>query len=144
MMAALSFSRRKMCWNVRVTEVVPAPDEPVIAMTGCFTDMNFSPFGAQYAARGYFSPHSPKSGAVSKNPGRPPVQCRPRLMLYEQRALVEQRRGIGLVRALVVFGMIARYALHFLPRAEYHRHALVQALRCRFEHARAPGRSRAP
>src|SRR3954452_8944815 len=27
-------SRRKMCWKVRVTEVVPAPDEPVMAITG--------------------------------------------------------------------------------------------------------------
>src|SRR5919205_2409275 len=39
-MAALIFSRRKMCWNVFVTVVVPAPEEPVIAMTGCLADMD--------------------------------------------------------------------------------------------------------
>ena len=39
MKAALSFSRRKTCWKVRITVVVPAPDEPVIAMMGCLADM---------------------------------------------------------------------------------------------------------
>ena len=39
MMAAVTFSRRKMFSKVRVTEVVPAPDEPVMAMMGCLTDM---------------------------------------------------------------------------------------------------------
>ena len=38
-MAALIFSRVKIHWNVRVTEVVPAPDEPVTAMIGCLVDM---------------------------------------------------------------------------------------------------------
>jgi hypothetical protein len=38
-MAASTPSRRKMCSKVRVTEVVPAPDEPVIAMMGCLADM---------------------------------------------------------------------------------------------------------
>jgi hypothetical protein len=31
-----------MCWKVLVTEVVPAPDEPVTAMIGCATDMGCS------------------------------------------------------------------------------------------------------
>ena len=35
MIAALTPSRRKMFSKVRVTEVVPAPDEPVMAMMGC-------------------------------------------------------------------------------------------------------------
>jgi hypothetical protein len=37
--AALTFSRRKMFSKVRVTEVVPAPDEPVMAMMGWRSDM---------------------------------------------------------------------------------------------------------
>jgi hypothetical protein len=41
MMAAVTFSRRKIFSKVRVTEVVPAPDEPVMAMMGCLTDMVF-------------------------------------------------------------------------------------------------------
>jgi hypothetical protein len=32
-------SRRKICWNVRVTDEVPAPDEPVIEMIGWRSDM---------------------------------------------------------------------------------------------------------
>ena len=39
MMAAFTFSRRKMFSKVRVTEVVPAPDEPVMAMMGWRSDM---------------------------------------------------------------------------------------------------------
>ena len=33
------FSRRKICWKVRMTEVVPAPDEPVMTTTGCLVDI---------------------------------------------------------------------------------------------------------
>ncbi|GLI94990.1 hypothetical protein LMG27198_39820 [Methylocystis echinoides] len=36
-------SRRKICSNVALTELVPAPDEPVIEMMGCFTDMGALP-----------------------------------------------------------------------------------------------------
>jgi hypothetical protein len=36
------FSRLNIQLKVRVTEVVPAPDEPVTAMTGCFADMSAS------------------------------------------------------------------------------------------------------
>src|SRR5262252_2174900 len=32
-------SRRKMCAKLRITVVVPAPEEPVTAMIGCLTDM---------------------------------------------------------------------------------------------------------
>jgi hypothetical protein len=39
MIAALTPSLRKIFSNVRVTEVVPAPLEPVMAMMGCFSDM---------------------------------------------------------------------------------------------------------
>src|SRR6516164_6675374 len=31
-------SRRKICSKVRRTDVVPAPDDPVTEMMGCFTD----------------------------------------------------------------------------------------------------------
>src|SRR5581483_2653158 len=36
------FSRRKMCSKVRMTEVVPAPEEPVTAMMGWRADMSIS------------------------------------------------------------------------------------------------------
>src|SRR5579863_5527010 len=39
MKAALIPSRRKMCSKVRLTEVVPAPEEPVTEMIGYLTDM---------------------------------------------------------------------------------------------------------
>src|SRR6185312_9342476 len=39
MIAALTCSRRNMFENVRVTEVVPAPEEPVMAMIGCSSDI---------------------------------------------------------------------------------------------------------
>jgi hypothetical protein len=39
MMAARTFSRRNMLEKVRVTVLVPAPDEPVIAMMGWRSDM---------------------------------------------------------------------------------------------------------
>ena len=39
-MAARTPSRRRICSMVRVTEVVPAPDEPVIAMIGCWAVMS--------------------------------------------------------------------------------------------------------
>jgi hypothetical protein len=38
-MTALMRSRRKIQLKVRETDVVPAPDDPVTAMTGCFADM---------------------------------------------------------------------------------------------------------
>jgi hypothetical protein len=49
MMAALIFSRRKMLSKVRVTELVPAPDEPVIAMMGWRSDMGISSVAEQAA-----------------------------------------------------------------------------------------------
>ena len=36
-------SRRKICSNVCLTELVPAPEEPVIEMIGCLTDMGALP-----------------------------------------------------------------------------------------------------
>ena len=39
MTAALTFSRRKMFSKVRVTLLVPAPEEPVMAMMGWRSDM---------------------------------------------------------------------------------------------------------
>ena len=35
----LIFSRRKICSKVRLTDVVPAPEEPVITMMGCSIDI---------------------------------------------------------------------------------------------------------
>jgi hypothetical protein len=35
-------SRRNIQLKVRVTDVVPAPEEPVTAMMGCFADMSAS------------------------------------------------------------------------------------------------------
>ena len=35
-------SRRKMCLKLLITVVVPAPEEPVMATIGCFTDMSSS------------------------------------------------------------------------------------------------------
>src|SRR5262245_46520411 len=43
MKAASIFSRRKICSKMRLTEVVPAPEEPVIEMMGCLADMRLSP-----------------------------------------------------------------------------------------------------
>src|SRR6185312_7197070 len=43
MNAAATRSRRKIWSNVRMTEVVPAPDEPVTAMMGCVADMAAPP-----------------------------------------------------------------------------------------------------
>src|ERR1700722_10534670 len=37
--AARTCSRRKICSNVLLTDVVPAPEEPVTAMTGCLADI---------------------------------------------------------------------------------------------------------
>src|SRR5688572_23412277 len=45
MKAAFTPSRRKICANVRMTDVVPAPDEPVIEMIGCLRDIPL-PFSA--------------------------------------------------------------------------------------------------
>ena len=39
MIAALTPSRLKMFSKVRVTDVVPAPDDPVMEMMGCLADM---------------------------------------------------------------------------------------------------------
>src|SRR5262245_27497780 len=50
MMAALTSSRRKMFSKVRVTEVVPAPEEPVMAMMGCLMDMAFPSHRREEAA----------------------------------------------------------------------------------------------
>ncbi len=36
-------SRRKICSKVALTELVPAPDDPVIEMMGCLTDMGALP-----------------------------------------------------------------------------------------------------
>ena len=60
MKAASIFSRRKICSKMRFTEVVPAPEEPVIEMIGCLADIGFSSSGQ---ARN--RPRLPNSGARS-------------------------------------------------------------------------------
>src|SRR4029453_18295413 len=52
MKAAVIFSRRKMCSNVRRTDVVPAPDEPVTEITGWVADMASAPEQAAPAEQG--------------------------------------------------------------------------------------------
>src|SRR3982074_1941218 len=43
MNAAFTCSRRKICSKVRITDVVPAPEDPVTAMIGCLADMLLRP-----------------------------------------------------------------------------------------------------
>ncbi len=59
MKAASTFSRRKICSKMRFTEVVPAPEEPVIEMIGCLADMASPPGQARNR------PRLPNSGARS-------------------------------------------------------------------------------
>ena len=56
---AVTPSRRKICSNVRITEVVPAPDDPVMATIGCLTAT--ASLQDQPAARN--SPRMPNRGA---------------------------------------------------------------------------------
>src|ERR1700757_835510 len=102
-------SRRKMCAKLCMTVVVPAPEEPVTAMIGCFTDM---------AAP---APQAPGRSARSQ-----------RRLGPEQRALVEERRDVWPVCAAVVFGVVALDALDLVARSEYQRHSLMQGLRVHF------------
>src|ERR1700682_2270658 len=109
MTSALMPSRRKMCAKAFITVVVPAPEEPVTAMTGWRADMVTA---TRSGAR--FGP--------------------------EQRAFVEQRRGIRSVGAAVELGVIALDALDFVARAEDHRDALVQCFGLHIQQPAAAGR----
>src|ERR1700710_321727 len=52
MSCASIFSRRKMFTKLDITVVVPAPEEPVTAMTGCCVDMaRFSSSGARFGTK---------------------------------------------------------------------------------------------
>src|SRR5512139_2979560 len=98
MTAASTFSRRKIFSKVRVTEVVPAPDDPVIAMMGCLADMGV-----------------PGSGeSVRRSEGR-----------GEQAALAEEGRLVAVQRLL---GVVLLDAADFLGRAEDEADALVQRI----------------
>ncbi|MGH3922072.1 MAG: hypothetical protein ACRDTT_04240 [Pseudonocardiaceae bacterium] len=44
MSTAFTCSRRKICSKVRITDDVPAPEEPVMAMIGCVADIASTPF----------------------------------------------------------------------------------------------------
>src|SRR5256885_6969697 len=69
MTCALMPSRRKMCAKLCITVVVPAPEEPVTAMIGCFTDM---------------------WGFLEPTPGRASARGSRQRLGPEQRALVER------------------------------------------------------
>src|SRR5580704_4734650 len=56
-------SRRKICSNVRLTDVVPAPEEPVTEMIGYFADTSAS----------YFNRHSPDSRRFQPHPASFPL-----------------------------------------------------------------------
>src|SRR5437016_14477595 len=87
MTCALMPSRRKMCAKLCITVVVPAPEEPVTAMIGCFTDM---------------------SGFLEPTPGRASARGSRQRLGPQQRALVEERRDVRPVRAALVLGVVAR------------------------------------
>src|ERR1700693_320639 len=50
MICALRPSRRKMCAKLFITVVVPAPDDPVTAMMGCWVDMSKPRLGSEHRA----------------------------------------------------------------------------------------------
>src|SRR5689334_17950640 len=115
MTCALMPSRRKMCAKLCMTVVVPAPEEPVTAMTGCFTDM---------------------SGFLQPPPGRAGARGSRQRLGPEQRALVEERRDVRPVRAVQVLGVVALDALDLVARAEDERHALMKRGRVHLHEAR--------
>src|SRR5512147_3211241 len=98
-------SRRKMCWKLCITVVVPAPDEPVTAMIGCCLDTSVP---SLVWLVGWSGPGQ----------GLGPVQ----------RPLVEQRRHVRPIGTVVVLAVIALDALHLVLRAEYQPDSLVQPL----------------
>src|SRR5512137_852276 len=118
---ALMPSRRKMCWKLCITVLVPAPDDPVTAMIGCFLDNGVLPRCALLC------------GAAASGPRFRPVQG----------PLVEERRDVRLVGALVVLAVVALDAVDLVLRPEHEADALVQLLRLHFQHRRPP-RARAP
>src|SRR5207248_1063586 len=123
MTCALMPSRRKMCAKLCITVVVPAPEEPVTAMIGCFTDM---------------------SGLPEPTPGRAGARGSRQRLGPEERALVEERRDIRPVRAAQVLGVVALDALHLVARAEDQRHALVEREQIHLHEALAAGRRATP
>src|SRR5437879_13784585 len=108
MTCALMPSRRKMCAKLCITVVVPAPEEPVTAMIGCFTDM---------------------WGFLEPTPGRASARGSRQRLGPEQRALVEGRRDVRPVRAALALRVVAIDALHLVARAEGQRHALMKGAR---------------
>src|SRR5438309_38180 len=123
MTCALMPSRRKMCAKLCITVVVPAPEEPVTAMIGCFTDM---------------------WGFLEPTPGRASARGSRQRLGPEQRALVEERRDVRPVRAALVLGVVALDALHLVARAEDQRHALMKRERIHLHEALAAGRRATP
>src|SRR5438045_8569025 len=104
MTCALMPSRRKMCAKLCITVVVPAPEEPVTAMIGCFTDM---------------------SGLLEPTPGRAGARGSRQRLGPEERALVEERRDVRPVRAAQVLGVVALDAADLVAQAEDQGNALV-------------------
>src|ERR1035438_8804991 len=116
-MVALICSRVKMCWNVRVTEDVPAPDEPVTAMTGCLADMVLLPLQCPFTV--------PIYSAYLQGPEQGPG--------VEQRVVEGRRRSGGPVP------VVALDPLDLVPGAQDQRRALVQAGGRQVHDALAPG-----
>src|SRR3977135_3455779 len=50
MICALMASRRKICAKLFITVVVPAPDDPVTAMMGCWVDISKPRLGSKHRA----------------------------------------------------------------------------------------------
>src|SRR6267378_7837081 len=120
MTCALMPSRRKMCAKLFMTVVVPAPEEPVTAIIGCWMDTQNSP------------------DLTHQRTQRSKPCLRP-----EQRALVEERRAVRPVRAALVFGVVALDPFDLVARTQDQRHALMQRLRLHLHEALGTGR-RAP
>src|SRR5437764_12850361 len=123
MTCALMPSRRKMCAKLCITVVVPAPEEPVTAMIGCFTDM---------------------SGLLEPTPGRSGARDSRQRLGPEERALVEERRDVRPVRAAPVLGLLALDALHLVARPEGQRPALVDGVRLHLPDPLCRGRRATP
>src|SRR5207244_5153521 len=119
MTCALMPSRRKMCAKLCITVVVPAPEEPVTAMIGCFTDT---------------------SGFLAPTPGRASARGSRQRLGPEERPLVEERRDVRPVRAGLVLGVVALAVVELVARAEDQRHALIKRERMHLHAALAAGR----
>src|SRR5687767_3720831 len=98
----------KMPLNAFITVVVPAPEEPVTAMMGCLVDMG-GPSQERLQAR------RPRLSRLKALLQRALVAMGAGVPV--QRALLEQRRLVGLVGAGVELLVVALDALDLVARA---------------------------